>query len=125
MKKEITFRNEDVLLKDTLTKPDIDRPCPVVIVTHTSNAGARDFGIYQHLAKLLPHHGIAVFLYDRRGSGDSTGNFATASFFDLATDAQAGIDHLKLRSDIDPEHIGVWGMSQGGWIAPLTASKSA
>ena len=125
MKKEITFRNEDVLLKGTLTKPDIDRPCPVVIVTHTSNAGARDFGIYQHLAKLLPHHGIAVFLYDRRGSGDSTGNFATASFFDLATDAQAGINHLKLRSDIDPEHIGVWGMSQGGWIAPLTASKSA
>jgi hypothetical protein len=125
MKEEITFRNEDVVLKGTLTKPDIDKPCPVVVVTHTSNHGTRDFGVYQHLTKLLAPRGIAVFLYDRRGSGDSAGDFETASFFDLASDAQAAIDHLKLRSDIDAKHIGVWGMSQGGWIAPLTASNSA
>jgi hypothetical protein len=114
-----------VLLKGTLTKPDIDYPCPVVIVVHTSNHGRRDFGVYQHLTKLLPPRGIAVFLYDRRGSGASTGDFETASFFDLAADAQAAIDLLKSRSDIDAKHIGVWGMSQGGWIAPLTASNSA
>ena len=125
MKEEITFRNEAVLLKGTLTKPDTNIPCPVVIVTHTSNAGTRDFGVYQHLTNLLPRLGIAVFLFDRRGSGDSTGDFETATFFDLAADAKAAIDHLKLRSDINPKHIGVWGMSQGGWIAPLTASKSA
>ena len=125
MKEEITFRNEDLLLKGTLTKPDIDNPCPVVIVTHTSNHGKRDFGVYQHLTRLLPPRGIAVFLYDRRGSGASTGNFESASFFDLAADTQAAIDHLKSRSDIDSKQIGIWGMSQGGWIAPLTASKSA
>jgi len=109
MKEEITFRNGDVLLKVTLTKPDIDYPCPVVIVVHTSNHGQRDFGVYQHLTKLLPPRGIAVFLYDRRGSGASTGDFETASFFDLAADAQTAIDYLKLRSDIDAKHIGVWG----------------
>ena len=125
MKEEIAFRNEDVLLKGTLTKPDINNRCPVVIVTHTSNHGTRDFSVYQHLTNLLPSHGIAAFLFDRRGSGASTGNFETASFFDLAADTQAAIDCLKLRNDIDLEHIGVWGMSQGGWIAPLTASKSA
>jgi len=125
MNEEITFRNGDVLFKGILTKPDIDSPYPVVIVIHTSNHGIRDFGVYQHLTKLLPPRGIAVFLYDRRGSGDSTGDFETASFFDLAADAQAAIDHLKMRSDIDAKHIGVWGMSQGGWIAPLAASKSA
>ena len=125
MKEEISFRSEDVLLKGTLTKPDINTPCPVIIVTHTSNAGTRDFGVYQHLANLLPPLGIAVFLYDRRGSGDSTGDFETATFFDLAADMQAAIDHLKSRNDIDPKRMGVWGMSQGGWIAPLTATRSA
>jgi pimeloyl-ACP methyl ester carboxylesterase len=125
MKEEITFQNGDVLLKGTLTKPDTNTSCPVVIVTHTSNAGTRDFGVYQHLTNLLPPLGIAVFLFDRRGSGESSGDFETASFFDLAADAQAAIDHLKLRSDIDAKRIGVWGMSQGGWIAPLTASNSA
>jgi len=125
MKEEITFRNEDVLLKGTLTRPDTNISCPVVVVTHTSNAGTREFGVYQHLANLLPPLGIAVFLYDRRGSGESSGDFETATFYELAADMQAAVDHLKLRSDIDPKHIGVWGMSQGGWIAPLTASTSA
>jgi len=125
MKEEITFQNEDVVLKGMLTKPDINSPYPVVIVTHTSNAGGREYGVYQHLTNLLPPLGIGVFLYDRRGSGESSGDFETATFFDLAADAQAAVDHLKVRSDIDPKHIGVWGMSQGGWIAPLTASKSA
>ena len=125
MEEEITFQNNDVLLKGTLIKPDKNSPYPVVIGTHTSNAGTRKFGVYQHLTNLLPPQGIAVLLFDRRGSGESSGDFETATFFDLAADTQAAIDHLKLRSDIDPKHIGVWGMSQGGWIAPLTASKSA
>jgi hypothetical protein len=63
------------------------------------------------LADLVPANGIAVFTYDRRGSGDSTGDFKTATFFDLAADAGAAIDHLKTRSDIDPKCIGVWDMS--------------
>ena len=124
MKEEIIFRNGDVLLKGALTRPDIDNACPVVIVTHTFNAGIRDFGVYQHLTRLLPPQGIAVFLYDRRGSGESSGDFETATFFDLAADARAALDHLKSRSDIDSKRIGVWGISQGGWIAPLTASIS-
>ncbi|MCJ7714894.1 MAG: alpha/beta fold hydrolase, partial [Anaerolineales bacterium] len=125
LKEDIIFQNEEVLLSGTLTKPNTTGPYPVVIVAHTSNAGTRDYGGYQHLASLLSSGGVAVFLYDRRGSGDSTGEFETATFFDLATDMQAAIDCLKMRSDIDPKHIGLWGMSQGGWIAPLTASKSA
>jgi pimeloyl-ACP methyl ester carboxylesterase len=125
LKENITFQNEDVLLKGTLTQPDTTGPYPVVIVAHTSAAGTRDFGVYQHLVSVLSTCGVAVFLFDRRGSGESTGEFETATFFDLAADIQAAIDYLKLRRDIDPKHIGLWGMSQGGWIAPLTASESA
>lgn len=32
---------------------------------------------------------------------------------------------LKSRSDIDPNRIGVIGFSEGGWVAPLAASKSS
>ena len=124
MKEEISFRNKNVLLKGTLVKPDTNSSCPVVVVAHTSNAATRDFGVYQHLTNLLTSIGIAVLIYDRRGSGESTGNFNSASFFDLANDALAAITYLKLRSDISSKHIGVWGMSQGGWIAPLAASNS-
>ncbi|MCO6451673.1 MAG: alpha/beta fold hydrolase [Caldilineales bacterium] len=125
MKAEISFRNDDVLLKGTLTKPKTNDPCPVVVVTHASHAPTREFGVYQHLADVLPAHGIAAFVYDRRGSGESTGDFATASFFDLADDALAAIASLKSSGEIDPERICVWGMSQGGWIAPLAAANSS
>jgi pimeloyl-ACP methyl ester carboxylesterase len=125
MKVDMTIQNGDVLLNGTLTKPEGDGPCPVVIAAHASAAGTRDFGVYQHLASILPLCGVAVFIYDRRGSGDSSGDYESATFFDLAADMQAAIDMLKLRSDIDPNQIGLWGMSQGGWIAPLTAAESA
>jgi hypothetical protein len=42
----------------------------------------------------------------------------------LAGDLIAGINWLKSRPEIDASRIGVAGFSQGGWIAPLAASKS-
>jgi len=120
----IAFLNKDILLNGTLYKPDSTGPFPVVIVAHTSAAATRDFGVYQHLAHLLSTSGVSVFLFDRRGSGASTGNFEMASFEDLASDLLAAIHCLNLRHDIQPQKIGLWGMSQGGWIAPLTAVKT-
>jgi pimeloyl-ACP methyl ester carboxylesterase len=63
-------------------------------------------------------------IYDKRGTGESTGDFATAGIDDLAKDAVAGISLLKIRTDIDRTRIGVFGFSQGGWIAPLAATLS-
>ena len=44
---------------------------------------------------------------------------------DLANDALAGVEFLKGYDQIDPNRIGLFGLSQGGWIAPLAASKSS
>ncbi|MBN1313891.1 MAG: alpha/beta hydrolase [Anaerolineales bacterium] len=125
MKAEITFQNKDIHLYGTLITPNTEAPHPVVIAAHTSHAATRDYCVYQHLASILPECGVAVFLFDRRGSGDSTGDFETATFYDLAADIQAAMNNLKSRRDIDSKKIGLWGMSQGGWIAPLAASISA
>ncbi|GGU95984.1 hypothetical protein GCM10010211_73900 [Streptomyces albospinus] len=31
---------------------------------------------------------------------------------------------LSRRADLDPHRIGLWGFSEGGWVAPLAASRS-
>ena len=31
---------------------------------------------------------------------------------------------LRGRQDIDPNRVGLWGISQGGWICPLAATLS-
>ena len=69
----------------------------------------------------MPEHGIAVLIFDRRGSGASQGDFQTADFEDLAGDVIAAVDYLQSRPDIDKSKIGLHGTSQDAWIAPIAA----
>ena len=75
------------------------------------------------LGYLFVARGFAVLSYDKRGVGKSTGNWREASFEDLADDAVAAAKFLQARTDIAANQIGFWGLSQGGWIAPLAASR--
>jgi uncharacterized protein len=117
---QVKFHNKDVTLAGTLVVPHGQGPHPAVVFTHGSGPQMRQRGV---LEQLLVRRGVAVLTYDKRGMGESTGNWESASFTDLADDAVAGADFLKTRADIDPARIGFWGLSQGGWIAPLAASR--
>jgi dipeptidyl aminopeptidase/acylaminoacyl peptidase len=120
----VSFHNGDVTLSGTLYLPAGPGPHPAVIAFHSASGPSRDYPTYQHLATELPRAGYAVLLYDRRGSGTSTGDFPSASFEELAADGIIGIRYLTGRREIDRQHIGVWGISQGGWLAPLAATMS-
>ena len=67
---------------------------------------------------------MAGLAYDKRGVGQSTGDWEVADFDDLAEDSLAGLHMLRDREDIDGAQVGLWGASQGGWIGPLAASRS-
>ena len=75
-------------------------------------------------ARFLVRRGVAVFGYDKRGVGGSTGDWQTASFEVLAGDVVAAFDYLKTRKDIDATRIGLLGVSQAGWIMPLAAVRA-
>src|SRR5215216_2527035 len=75
------------------------------------------------LGYLYAARGFAVLSYDKRGVGKSTGNWGEASFQDLADHAVAAARFLQARTDVAANQIGFWGLSQGGWIAPLAASR--
>jgi hypothetical protein len=71
---------------------------------------------------VLPLHGIGVFAYDKRGSGKSQGELS-ADFYVRASDTAAAVEEVR-RLEPGVERIGVFGGSQGGWVAPLTATKT-
>jgi uncharacterized protein len=119
---EVTFRNGDITLAGTLTLPSSDGPHPAVIFIHGSGPDSREN--YRFYADLFARQGIATLIYDKRGVGASTGDWRRVHFKDLAEDALAGVGLLKSRKDIDPHRIGLWGGSNGGWVAPLAASLS-
>jgi dipeptidyl aminopeptidase/acylaminoacyl peptidase len=71
---------------------------------------------------MLARNGIAVLIYDRRGKGQSTGENVTMDL--LAEDAIAAVHYLQSNQWIDKRKIGIMGFSQGGYVAPLAASRS-
>lgn len=54
---------------------------------------------------------------DKRGAGQSTGDWATATVDDLAADAAAAVAALQARPQVPPGTVGVLGHSEGGWVA--------
>lgn len=121
---EIKFTNADVSLTGVLFKPKkSNKPVPYVILVHRSGWEDRATPWYHSLAYILASKGIGVLLYDKRGTGKSTGNFSQADFNDLAEDAASAFNYLKTRNDLNYAKIGFLGASQGGWIVPLAADK--
>lgn len=70
---------------------------------------------------LLTQDKIAVFVFDKRGTGRSAGVY-TADFVRMAKDMAAGVEKVKTLPVVKGLPIGVMGESQGGWVVPLTAT---
>jgi len=123
---EISFRNEaqSIDLGGMLFVPAGTGPFPAAVVIHGSGTSSRNNRWYLSLTHFLQDSGIVVLLPDKRGSEQSGGDWRQASFEDLATDTVAAIRFLQAQSDLEISGIGVIGMSQGGWIAPIAAKQS-
>jgi uncharacterized protein len=119
-----TFDNGPVRLSGTLYAPKSARRIPALIAFHGASEPTREFPLYRHLSEMLPPLGIAVFIYDRRGTGKSGGKPANGDYEALAEDGIAAQRLLASDPRIDPKRIGFWGLSQGGWLSLLAASRS-
>ena len=129
---DVRFDNpaaEDVWLAGTLTLPAGDGPFPAAILISGSGPQDRDETVWTHrpfavLADHLTRQGIAVLRYDDRGYGESTGDFASGTSMDFATDAEAALAWLETHPEIDRSAIGLIGHSEGGLIAPVIAARN-
>jgi len=119
-KRDVKFSNGDVTLAGDMILPAGPGRHPAVIFLHGSGAEGRWASRY--LATKFAQQGFVALVYDKRGVGQSTGDWRQSSFEDLANDAVAGVRFLQLQPEVDPTSIGVYGHSQGGTIAPMVAA---
>ena len=77
-----------------------------------------------YILDVLLHRDMAALLINKRGMGQSEGNWTKNDFPGRAADIYAGVQTLKDHPAIDADRIGVIGHSQGGWIAALTAARN-
>ena len=120
---DVTFRNGNVVLAGSLYVPSTPGRHPAIVFLQGSGPEIR-WGANRFWADYFARRGIAALIYDKRGSGRSSGNWQTSDFNDLAGDAIAGIALLRSRPEIDPKQIGIHGHSQGATIAPFIAARS-
>ncbi len=124
IEQDIEFQNDDARLSGRACLPAEGKNIPGIVVLHGASSPSRDSGMYQHLYEGLPRIGIGVLVFDRRGTGKSTGSSKNIAYETLADDAIAGQNALEKLTPIDPHNVGFWGISQGGWIALLATSRS-
>jgi uncharacterized protein len=115
---ETKFQGAGVTLAGRLLMPKSSSRVPIVVLIHGSeHDSARDFYALQ---RLFPAEGIGAFVYDKRGTGASTGRY-TQDYLLLADDAIAAVHEAKRLAGSRAGRIGYQAGSQGGWVAPLAA----
>jgi dienelactone hydrolase len=127
---KLSLVSKDARLAATLHLPAAAKRLPAIVLVHGSGRLTGD-AVARGMKDRLMAMGLAVLAYDKRGVGASTGEYTgigpsnSGRMFDLlATDALAAVDALADHPAIDRSKIGLLGVSQGGWIAPLAASRS-
>jgi len=120
----VSIKNGAATLSGTLVLPSGKGKHPVTVFVPGSGALSRDASAPFREFDTFIKNGVGLLIYDKRGTGMSSGDWQKESFDELATDALAAVALLKKRKDLDSRKIGVWGFSQGGTIAPLAASRS-
>ena len=119
---EVVFPSGDITIAATLFLPPGPGPHTAVVIAHGSDRATRKSPHYREGAMRCSQAGVAVLLADKRGVGDSGGEYVEAPDLRVpAGDVLSAARYLQARSDIKRSNIGVLGGSQGGWVSFLAA----
>jgi len=116
----VQLSNGAVNLECSLIEPIVPGPYPAVVFAHGS--GANSFIRYYYQRWYLAANGIASLACDKRGSGASSGDLFLAGYDDLAGDLLVAVDYMHTLDNIDPDRVGIMGISQAGWVMPIAAA---
>lgn len=123
---EITFQSGSFTVVGDLRLPEGTGLFPVVLFVHGSGPADRTgSGAYLPIMERMLKAGYATFAWDKPGTGESVGKIDDGLLIlqraQIILDA---IEVLKARTDIAPRRIGLWGISQAGYVMPQALSMS-
>ncbi|MFK7844896.1 MAG: alpha/beta hydrolase family protein [Rhodothermales bacterium] len=121
---DVKIESSGATLAGRLFIPETSGPHPAVILVHGGGNHVDRLRSTPHFfAPRLAQCGFAALVYDKRGTGDSGGDYSVSTFDDFIADAGAGAQLLAAHQSIDKSRIGVLGFSQGGRLAPVIAVR--
>ena len=121
---EIEFAWRGLTLAGTLHLPGGAGPHPATVMMQGSGPADRaSDGYFPPIRNAFLDQSMATFSFDKPGCGASTGDWRDYGLFDRADQVSAALAVIRARPDVDADRVGVWGQSQGGWMAQILASR--
>lgn len=104
------------LPKDSLT---------LLVFVHGDGAlPANAHGYYEPIWRHLAAKGVATLAWDKKGVGESQGNWLQQDMQARAQEVRDALKHMRASKKWQFSKIGVIGFSQGGWVLPLLSADS-
>jgi len=117
------FTSDNFEISAELRIPDNGMQHPLVIMVHGDGPAYKSY--FETLKLCFLEAGYATLMWDKPGFGKSTGKFSKEHLreerAEILIDA---IEEMKTHSRIDSSKIGVWGISQAGYVIPMALSKT-
>jgi len=114
------------LVGDLLTPADGQQSHPAIVYVWGSGPTNRNAHIENSpILKTFLARGFAVLLYDKPGSGQSTGTFDNRHLFaELATILIDAVGRLKQHATVDSSSIGLYGSSQASYVMSVALART-
>ncbi|MBB5625124.1 alpha/beta hydrolase family protein [Sphaerisporangium krabiense] len=132
----IVVQNDFAVREVRVTIPGPKQPLKAVLALPTEGKGPRGLvvfahgdgvadasgdGLYRPIWEAFARAGYASLSWNKPGVDGAPGNWLHQSMSDRSAEVEAALDWAKRRPEIDPNRLGVWGISQGGWVLPKVA----
>jgi pimeloyl-ACP methyl ester carboxylesterase len=126
-REEIRFAHDQFELVGDLLTPIGNQPHPAVVYVWGSGRTNRNAHIERsQVLRGFLDAGFAVFLYDKPGSGSSTGEFDRGRLFEQrASILVASIEVLRQHAVVEPGAIGLYGSSQASYVMAAALAKTS
>jgi len=124
---EVEFASHGATLAGSIVLPKSTPIHAAVVFIHGSGKQSRNLALAERFASA----GIAALVYDKRGAGQSGGEYegdqsvSEQNIVLLADDAIAALEKLSRQPSLKGVPLGLAGISQAGWIAPVAARRTA
>jgi uncharacterized protein len=114
------FVFEGKLRSGLIDSPADKQPASMVVIVPGDGQTNMETGMYRELSFHFVQMGLACCLWDKAGCGKSEGKYDDQQTVqNSAKEFLTGIVELKRQKINGSGSIGLWGISRGGWIAPL------
>lgn len=118
---EFSFEYDGKNYSGLLDFPTGEKPSAIIVMVHghgKTNVVEKNW--YSKTRSNFVSLGLAVCIWDKTGCGKSEGEYEhNQTVQSSAKEALAAIKKLRLLNIVNPDKIGLWGISRAGWTCPL------